>query len=146
MNELTIHGGNSEPMTMTSREIAELTGKRHPDVRRDIRNMLEALKKDVSSFAHIYTDSAGREQEEYHLDRELTLTLVSGYDIPLRHRVVSRLAELEARPTIDPMKVLSDPAAMRGLLLTYTEKVLTLESKVNELKPKANSLAVSMVR
>lgn len=41
---------------------------------------------------------------------------------------------------IDPMKALSDPAAMRGLLLTYTEKVLTLESKVVELTPKAEAL------
>lgn len=32
----------------------------------------------------------------------------------------------------DPMAVLSDPAAMRGLLLTYTEKVIALESKVAE--------------
>jgi phage regulator Rha-like protein len=63
-------------LTMTSREIAELTCKRHPDVRRDIRNMLEALKRDVSSFAHTYKDSAGRDQEEYRLDRELTLILV----------------------------------------------------------------------
>lgn len=45
----------------------------------------------------------------------------------------------EARQ-IDPMQVLSDPAAMRGLLLTYTEKVLALESKVVELEPKAVAL------
>ena len=40
----------------------------------------------------------------------------------------------------DPMQVLSDPAAMRGLLLVYTEKVLSLESKVHELTPKATAL------
>ncbi|MFH1814349.1 MAG: Rha family transcriptional regulator [Pseudomonadota bacterium] len=140
MNALTIHGGNADDTTMSSREIAELTGKRHPDVRRDIRNMLEALKRDVSSFAHTYKDGAGREQEEYRLGRELTLTLVSGYDIPLRHRVVTRLAELESRPAIDPMQVLGDPAAMRSLLLGYTEKVLALESRVGELAPKAEAL------
>lgn len=32
----------------------------------------------------------------------------------------------------DPMVVLSDPAALRGLLLTYTEKVQKLESTVKE--------------
>lgn len=37
----------------------------------------------------------------------------------------------EGRP-IDPMQMLNDPAAMRGLLLTYTEKVLALEAKVEE--------------
>lgn len=140
MNALTIHGGNADTTTMSSREIAELTGKRHDHVMRDIRKMLEALGKDAPSFGAIYQDAYGREQQEYRLDRELTLTLVSGYDIPLRHRVVTRLAELEAKPAMDPMQVLSDPAAMRGLLLTYTEKVLTLENKVGELAPKADAL------
>lgn len=37
--------------------------------------------------------------------------------------------------SVDPMQVLNDPAAMRGLLLTYTEKVLTLESQVEEMRP-----------
>lgn len=37
----------------------------------------------------------------------------------------------------NPLSVLSDPAAMRNLLLTYTEKVLTLEHTVDELKPRA---------
>lgn len=140
MNALTIHGGNAGPATMTSREIAELTGKRHDHVMRDIRKMLEALGKDAPSFGAIYKDAYGRDQQEYRLDRELTLTLVSGHDIPLRHRVVTRLAELESRPAIDPMQALSDPAVMRGLLLGYTEKVLALESKVGELAPKAEAL------
>lgn len=135
MNTMTV-----TTTSMSSREIAELTGKRHPDVRRDIRNMLEILGIGVSSFAHTYRDAQNKEQEEYRLDRELTLTLVSGYDIPLRHRVVTRLAELEAKPVFDPMQALSDPETMRGLLLTYTEKVLALKSEVEYLSPKADAL------
>lgn len=38
-------------------------------------------------------------------------------------------------PAVDPMQVLNDPAAMRGLLLVYTEKVLDLEHKVDEMRP-----------
>jgi len=41
---------------------------------------------------------------------------------------------------VDPMQVLNDPAAMRGLLLGYSEKVLALEHKVVELAPKAEAL------
>lgn len=41
---------------------------------------------------------------------------------------------------VDPMQVLSDPAAMRGLLLGYTEKVIKLEGQVNYLAPKAEAL------
>ena len=40
----------------------------------------------------------------------------------------------------DPHAILSDPAAMRGLLLTYTEKVIALEEKVADLTPKAEAL------
>ncbi|AUH00853.1 DNA-binding protein [Prodigiosinella confusarubida] len=38
-------------------------------------------------------------------------------------------------PVADPMKALSDPATMRGLLLVYTEKVLDLEHQVDEMRP-----------
>lgn len=43
-------------------------------------------------------------------------------------------------PAADPMAVLNDPAAMRGLLLTYTEKVIALEGKVQEMTPKVQAL------
>lgn len=42
--------------------------------------------------------------------------------------------------SIDPMKFLSDPAAMRGLLLTYTEKVIALEAKVEEQRVDVEAL------
>jgi len=43
-------------------------------------------------------------------------------------------------PPIDPMQALNDPATMRGLLLNYSEKVITLETKVADLEPKAQAL------
>ncbi|MBD1228647.1 phage antirepressor KilAC domain-containing protein [Xenorhabdus griffiniae] len=36
---------------------------------------------------------------------------------------------------VDPMQVLSDPDALRGILLTYTEKVIALEDKVADMQP-----------
>jgi phage regulator Rha-like protein len=83
--------------TMSSREIAELTGKRHPDVSRDVENMLAELGVDVSKTAHIYLDSMNREQTEYQLDQELTFTLITGYSVALRNKVVKRWLELEAK-------------------------------------------------
>lgn len=44
--------------------------------------------------------------------------------------------ERRAKEGLDPIKVLNDPEAMRGLLLSYTEKVLALEAKIEEAKPK----------
>lgn len=40
----------------------------------------------------------------------------------------------------DPLATLNDPAALRGLLLGYTERVLALEHQVGELAPKAQAL------
>jgi prophage antirepressor-like protein len=40
----------------------------------------------------------------------------------------------------DPIEVLNDPTAMRGLLLTYSERVIELEADVAELSPKADAL------
>lgn len=40
----------------------------------------------------------------------------------------------------DPMAVLNDPLAMRGLLLTYTEKVISLEQTVAEQAPQIATL------
>jgi len=47
---------------------------------------------------------------------------------------------LAKQAAIDPMQILNDPAAMRGLLLNYSEKVITLETKVADLEPKAEAL------
>jgi len=56
----TIQTGPTIIRTMSSREIAELTGKRHDHVMRDIRTMLEELKLTGPSFGGSYKDSTGR--------------------------------------------------------------------------------------
>lgn len=81
---------------MSSREIAELTGKRHADVMRDARNMFDQLGLVASSFAGYYVASNGKSNPLFNLPKDLTLTLVSGYSVPLRHRIVTRLQELES--------------------------------------------------
>lgn len=83
-------------ITMSSREIAELTGKRHPDVKRDVVTVMDALGKDASSFACIYRDAMNREQKEYRLPRREVEILLTGYSIPLRAKVIDRMHELEA--------------------------------------------------
>ncbi len=40
----------------------------------------------------------------------------------------------------DPVAALNDPVAMRGLLLTYSEKVIALESRVEEMMPAVQAL------
>lgn len=48
--------------------------------------------------------------------------------------------EKKALEAISPVEILNDPSAMRGLLLNYTEKVITLEHKVDEMKPQVEAL------
>lgn len=85
------------PITMSSREIAELTGKQHKDVIRDIRVMLDALVDDGADLRHVREEKDGRGYTScFHLDRELTQTLITGYSIPLRHKVIQRINMLEA--------------------------------------------------
>lgn len=142
MNDLTVIAAS---LRMSSVEIADLTGKEHFHVMRDIRVMLTELhgESGPSSFGSSYLNSQNKEHPCFMLPKRETLILVSGYSIPLRAKIIDRWQALEeqvAKPVIDPMQVLNDPAAMRGLLLTYSEKVLTLENKVGELAPKAEAL------
>lgn len=110
----------NQPVTMSSREIAELTGKRHDHVKRDIEKMLSDLGEDIPKYGGIYLDSMNREQIEHRLDRELTETLLLGYSAPLRRKVIKRLRELEA--TV---------AAPRPLTTTETLiQMLTLQAEV----------------
>ena len=75
---------------MSSLDISELTGKTHGHVKRDIEQMLSGLELDVSSFGRIYRDAMNRKQEEYLLPKDLTLTLVTGYDVKRRHAINKR--------------------------------------------------------
>lgn len=78
---------------MSSREIAELTGKKHNNVKRDIDKMCSELNRsDLSSSEY---EHRGNVYTQYHLDKELTLCLVSWYSTPLRMKIIKRLDELE---------------------------------------------------
>jgi Rha family phage regulatory protein len=89
MNEIT--DPNVIPATtMSSREIAELTGKEHFNVLNDIRKMLDDLGMAHLSFQGGYLDGNGQHRPMFNLPKDLTLTLVSGYSAPLRHRILGR--------------------------------------------------------
>jgi phage regulator Rha-like protein len=105
MNAMATLNTTNATLTMSSREIAELTGKRHPDVKRDIERMLGELTGDVSSFAHIYYDAMNRQQVEHRLPRREVEILLTGYSVALRAKVIDRLRELEAQQAT-PMRAI----------------------------------------
>lgn len=125
---------NQGPLSMSSREIAELCEKRHDHVMRDIKKMLDDLGDAAPKFGGSYLGADGTQRPCFELPKDLTLTLVAGYNVVLRKRIIDRWMELEAQSRdFDPSKILESPAAMRGLLLTYTEKVIALEAKVEDM-------------
>ncbi len=75
--------------TMTSREIAELTGKRHKDVLYDIRKMIEDLGLTSADFSADLPDAYGRPQPAFRLPKRECLILVSGYSVQMRARLTS---------------------------------------------------------
>jgi phage regulator Rha-like protein len=127
-NQYSLAVPAGDAATMSSVEIAELCEKRHDHVMRDIKAMLEALEITAPKFGGWYKGGNRKELPCYNLPRDLTMTLVTGYSIPLRKRVIDRLDELERRQVSDPAAVLNDPAAMRGLshLATLIKPPLSL--------------------
>lgn len=94
--------------TMGTRVIAEICEKEHFHVKRDCEVMFASLNLDASKFGGIYLDSMNRQQTEYLLDEELTMTLVTGYNIVLRNRVIKRWKELELQAS-QPSYMIDDP-------------------------------------
>lgn len=117
------------PLSMSSKEIAELTGKLHKHVIRDIKVMaaqIYDINADGPDLDHI--DSAGifvaRDERNYivriDLDKDHTLTLLTGYDAKARLRVMRRWQELESRPAID---LAAPMAAMMAAITDLTSTV-----------------------
>ncbi|MBV5309239.1 Rha family transcriptional regulator, partial [Chromatium okenii] len=104
-------------LSMTSREIAELTDKQHSNVLRDIRAMLVQVHDltDDSVLNHQVIQGVVIERDFRNyialirLDKDHTLTLLTGYDAKARFKVIRRWQELEAafastlqQPSIQP--------------------------------------------
>lgn len=83
----------NQHLTMSSREIAELTQKQHSHVKRDIERMCVELNHpnlESSSYEH-----RGNTYYQYHLDKDFTTCLISGYNANIRMAIIKRWRELE---------------------------------------------------
>lgn len=141
---VTLSGGTAVTNTLT---IAGGTDNDHASVIKLVRTYLADLEEfgRVGFEIQTFATAGGNQQREYAELNEQQTTLLLTYmrntDIVrfFKKRLVRAFFEMAQRLTkvSDTMAVLADPAAMRGLLLTYTEKVIELQHTVQQQAPKA---------
>lgn len=127
---------------MTSLEIAEVTGKEHKNVMRDIRNVLDQgvsqLNFELSSYKQAQPNGGTKDIPCYQLTKKGCLILASGYDALLREKIIDRWEELEtkARKNELTMPNFSNPAEAARAWADQYEKTLALEASNKALEEK----------
>lgn len=133
-----------------SRDVAAFFQKQVSHVHEAIRNLIQqepALGR--TNFRPFKTnDLTGESVRHYDMDRDgftlLAMGFTGGKALRWKLRYIEAFNAMEAElrrlansgPAID----LNDPGALRGLLLTYSEKALELERQVKELLPSQEAL------
>ncbi|HFJ4332458.1 TPA: Rha family transcriptional regulator [Serratia liquefaciens] len=84
-------------VSMTTLEIAELTGKLHKNVIADSRNLFNIAGLESQLSEETYTDRTGRTLPLYRLTKKATFVLVSGYSAELRLKCFEHIEFLEAQ-------------------------------------------------
>ena len=121
-------------ITMTTVEIAAMTGKRHDNVLRDAHAIVakvNALKSEECSnndqstgaIEATYLDGRKAERPMLVLNKHMVFTLITGYDTGLRYTVVGRWIELEQA---------ANPAFASQAI---TETLIDLQTRVDAMAP-----------
>ena len=138
--------------TMSSLEIAELTGKQHAHVMRDIRNLLEQGVSQSNFGLAEFQDNQGKPRPCYNLTKKGCLILASGYNAKLREKIIDRWEELETEKRNCGYQV---PNSFSEALLLAAkqqeqieqqqkqieQKQATIEAQTSELKKQAPKVA-----
>ena len=125
-------------LTMSSLEIAELTGKRHDNVVRDIKAMFEQLgdSEGLPRSGDTYTHPQnGQKYKCYNLPKDETICLIAGYNAQVRMRIIKRWQELEQKES-DQFKM---PKTLSEALLLAGQQAALAEERqrlLEQQKPK----------
>jgi phage regulator Rha-like protein len=134
---------NKNQQTMSSREIAELTGKQHKSVMRDVRNMLEQLGEGTDLYLGNY-ESNGRSYDEYNLPRRETEILVTGYDVSRRAKVIDRWLELEVNN--QPMWIQQLSPEAKVAIQDLSNQVTAANAEVDRLQGVCNTITAQFAK
>ncbi|QYH11959.1 phage antirepressor KilAC domain-containing protein [Campylobacter jejuni] len=121
----------NKEISLTSLEIAELTGKEHFHVIRDIETYLEkVVEGGISKFGDTYQNPQNKQSYKcYRLPKREVLILVSGYSVELRAKIIDRLEYLENELKKQSFKPLTHKEALQlGLKLLEENEKLELEN------------------
>lgn len=133
---------------MTSLEIAEITGKQHAHVMRDIRKLLEQGVSEsnfgLSSRKQLQPKGGYKEINFYSLTPKGCLILASGYDALLRERIINRLEQLEKSMTVQPSYQIEDPIARaEAWIAEQKEKKMLEESTADKWYDKRQNCKIA---
>lgn len=130
----------NEPLTMSSREIAELTEKRHDNVRRTIETLAERGVIELPQIEEV-KNHLGQAVQEYRLFKRDSYVVVAQLSPEFTARLVDRWQELEEQvkqTSLNPANL--SRMQLIQIAMEAEQERQALESKVNELEPKANAL------
>ena len=121
--------------TMTSLQIAEVTGMRHADVMRSIRTMETAWAKvNQRNFALVeYKDAKGEMRPMYQLNKTECLYVATKFNDEARAKLVIRWEELEREKQRKPMTTAE-------ILLQNAQALVEQERKMNQLEAKIDEI------
>ena len=129
MNELQILGNEN---IMTSLEISEITGKRHDQILRDIRDEIEKLEKQGIGAEHIfvlgeYLDKNNQKRPMCNMTKEGVLQLAARYDAVVRFKLIEKATKTREY-------------TQKELLLMQLESIEKIEKLQLENKEQAQQL------
>lgn len=135
MNDLILKNG-----TMSSVEIAELTGKQHKDVMKAIRVMEPAWEKvNGRNFALVeYTDGKGEKRPMYELSKTECLYVATKFNDEARAKLVIRWEELETERQ-RPLSQIEILVRSAQVLADQERRMKELEGELTELKQRTTT-------
>ena len=126
--------------TMSSRELAELTGKKIGHIHRDIASMLAQISH--PNLDHLIERDARGYIHQYHLPRRECEILVTGYDVRRRAAVIDRWLLLEEKSSPVALPSAKELALM---VIKAEEEKEAAQAEVQRLNQLCNTVSRQFV-
>lgn len=124
---------------MSSLEISELTGRRHDNVVRDIKNLLKDGVSQLNFEEASYKDKQGKDRPMFNLTKKGCLILASGYNAVLREKIIDRWEALETGKATPAYQV---PQSFADALMLAAQQQKQIEEQSKQIEAKDKQIAV----